>query len=71
MHATPEPLRVMDLPWHLTFGYASPGTAPHATAEDTPLSERRALCDPDTPLFSAWALNGDPLCPACAALVQL
>ncbi|MFI1521634.1 hypothetical protein [Kitasatospora cineracea] len=70
MHATPDPLRVMDLPRHLTFGYAAVGTTPHVTSGDVPLPERRALCAPATPLFSDWALNGDPLCPACAALVQ-
>ncbi|MFJ5233986.1 hypothetical protein ACIQBJ_29295 [Kitasatospora sp. NPDC088391] len=70
MHVIPEPLRVMDLPRHLTFGYTSPGSAPHVTNADIPLPERRALCAPDSPLLSDWALNGDPLCTACAALVQ-
>ncbi|WP_406087381.1 hypothetical protein [Kitasatospora purpeofusca] len=68
MHATPEPLRVMDLPRHLTFGYTRPGTPPHVALVDDP--DRRALCSPDTPLAPDWALNGDPLCPACAPLVQ-
>ncbi|MFD0400137.1 hypothetical protein ACFVHI_18905 [Kitasatospora sp. NPDC127121] len=70
MHATSEPLKVMDLPRHLTFGYATPGTAPHVTGADTPLPERRALCSPALPLTSDWARNADPLCPACAVLVQ-
>ncbi|WP_327065963.1 hypothetical protein [Kitasatospora sp. NBC_01302] len=68
MHA-PEPLRVMDLPRHLTFGYASPSTAPHVALVDDP--GRRALCAPHAPLVADWATNGEPLCPACATLVQL
>ncbi|MGW2539367.1 hypothetical protein ACWC5I_00465 [Kitasatospora sp. NPDC001574] len=68
MHATPEPLRVMDLPRSHTFGYAAPGTAPHVALVDDP--ERRALCTPVTPLAADWATNADPLCPACAPLVQ-
>ncbi|WP_043465263.1 hypothetical protein [Kitasatospora sp. MBT66] len=68
MHVIPEPLKVMDLPRSHTFGYAAPGTVPHVALVDDP--ERRALCDPDTPLTPDWALNGDPLCPACAPLVQ-
>ncbi|MFJ7909048.1 hypothetical protein [Kitasatospora sp. NPDC096204] len=71
MHTIPEPPRVMDLPPHLTFGYARPGTPPHVTSAATPPPERRALCDPAFPLTSAWALNGDPLCPACATLARL
>ncbi|MFF2619846.1 hypothetical protein [Kitasatospora sp. NPDC058046] len=68
MHVTPEPLRVMDLPRHLTFGYARPDTPPHVTAVTGP--ERLALCDPPLPLTPGWALDTDPLCLNCAALAQ-
>ncbi|MFJ5924795.1 hypothetical protein ACIQF6_19555 [Kitasatospora sp. NPDC092948] len=58
MHTTPEPLRIMDLPRHLTFGYATPSTAPHITPVDD--QARHALCDPDVLLAPDWALNGAP-----------